>query len=94
MMSLRVVLLLGYEDGVENGGVAHKIAFVRAISAKISQKRVWKKNRKDSGEIVREKDDVYYVDCAVTGSNDGTGINYPAVTLLMHLYNKRGLQRR
>ena len=68
----------GFEDNIENGGEAVNIAFTRCQSHKVAG-RMQRASRKDEngktkydGAIVREKDQMYLVDCAVTGSNIGT----------------------
>jgi hypothetical protein len=62
------VVGIAFQDSLENGGDAFKIRFERAQSAKVAQRLTKNKN----GDILRKKDDVYWVDCAVTGSNYGT----------------------
>ena len=65
-------------DSIENGGIAHKLGLYRAQAHKIAKQMVREAVRqadgsiKYSGPVVRKKDDLYLVDCAVTGSNPGT----------------------
>jgi len=67
-----------FEDNMENGGEAIKLGFFRAQSYKVAEKLVRESVRqadgtmRQCGEIKRRKDDLYMVDCAVTGSNVGT----------------------
>ena len=69
--------LFAFEDSIENGGVAEKLALIRAQGFKVADKTVRQSTRDENGrlrydgEIVRERDDVYEVDCAVTGSSEG-----------------------
>ena len=64
---------------MENGGKAEKLAFIRAQGKKVAAARQQKAavrqtdgSVKYCGEVLREKGDVYDVDCAVTGSSPGT----------------------
>ena len=59
---------MAFKDSLENGGTAFKIRFERAQSCKIAQRL----SRNKNGEVLRKKDDCYFVDCAVTGSSYGT----------------------
>ena len=59
---------MAFEDSLENGGTAVKMLFHRSQSAKVAQRLT--KNKK--GEKLREKGDIYYVDCNITGSSEGT----------------------
>jgi hypothetical protein len=68
-----------FVDCIDNGGCAEKLAFIRAQGKKVAARRQRKAVKdKDTGRItysgdtVREKGEVYNVDCAVTGSNTGT----------------------
>jgi hypothetical protein len=67
-----------FVDTLENGCEAKKIAFVRAQGEKIAEKRVanpdWDPVDDPDGanRWKRKKDDVYLVDCAITGSSPGT----------------------
>ena len=62
------VVGFAFEDSLENGGIALKMLFHRAQSAKVAQRLT--KNK--AGKKLREKGDIYFVDCNVTGSSDGT----------------------
>ena len=70
-----------FEDCIENGGNAKKLAFIRAqrkkVAAKMQKACVFQADgtRKYNGEVIRKKGDIYDVDCAVTGSNEGTPDN-------------------
>jgi hypothetical protein len=75
-----VIAVTGYafEESMENGGHGLKIMMHRVQGARIAKKRV-RAGRKTQdgqqvydGEVVREKGDVYMVDCNVTGSDAGT----------------------
>lgn len=69
---------LAFEDSLENGGEAVKLGFFRAQSYKVAEKMVRESVRqadgrmRQTGPIKRKRDDLYLVDCAVTGSNEGT----------------------
>ena len=62
------VVGMAFEDSLENGGIGVKMLFHRTQSAKVAQRLT--KNKK--GEKLKEKGDVYFVDCNVTGSSEGT----------------------
>jgi hypothetical protein len=62
------VVAMAFDETLNNGGTALKLAFQRAQSAKIAQKLT--KDKK--GNVLRKKGDVYLVDCNVTGSGEGT----------------------
>ena len=62
------VVGFAFDDTLENGGTAIKMLFHRAQSAKVAQR----KTKNKEGKVLREKDDVYFVDCSVTGSSEGT----------------------
>ena len=74
------ICTLGYAfvDNVENGGDAIKIDFSRCQSYKIAG-RIQRVGRRDEltekmkydREVLRRKDDLFLVDCNVTGSNCG-----------------------
>ena len=71
-----------FEDCIENGGVAMKLEFLRAQSHKVAERQVREGSRNDvtgrmeyNGDIVRNRDDTYLVDCCVTGSNEGSADN-------------------
>ena len=75
-----VIAVTGYafDENIENGGHGLKIMMHRVQGARIAKKRV-RAGRKTQdgqqvydGDIVREKGDVYMVDCNVTGSDVGT----------------------
>ena len=63
------------------------MGFFRCQGARVAQKLVRKSRRTGEGNLVRDgpivrrKDDVYLVDCNVTGSNEGTS-NEPKFSLL------------
>ena len=67
-----------FEDCIENGGGAVKLGIFRAQSFKVAEREVRESVRqadgsmKQTGSVKRNKDDLYLVDCAVTGSSDGT----------------------
>ena len=67
-----------FEDCIENGGEAIKLGMFRAQSFKVAEKEVREGVRQEdgtmrmTGPIKRKRDDLYLVDCAVTGSSDGT----------------------
>jgi hypothetical protein len=67
-----------FEDCMENGGIGVKVGFYRVQGARIAKKRVRQSRRTDDGRLVydgpmiQENDDVYMVDCNVTGSDSGT----------------------
>ena len=67
-----------FEDSMENGGVAVKLGLFRAQSFKVAEKTVRESVRQEDGSIrqtgpvKRKKDDLYLVDCCVTGSSEGT----------------------
>jgi len=61
-------LLKPFIDCMENGGDGIKLHFTRAESARVAQKAYTSKD----GKTTRKAGDVYYRDCAVTGSNEGT----------------------
>ena len=66
------VTAFAFKDSVENGGDAVKLGFVRAQQYKISDRLVISNtdtNYDGSSKVVREKDDLWPVDCAVTGSS-------------------------
>ena len=76
-----------FTDNIENGGSAEKIAFIRAKGKKLAARNQRAAVRQANGSIrytgplVRKKGDVYDVDCAVTGSSEGTPDN-PKCALL------------
>ena len=76
------VVGMAFEDSLENGGVALKMLFHRAQSAKVAQRLT--KNKK--GEILRKKGDVYFVDCNVTGSSEGSSKDpkFPLMDYFQH----------
>ena len=79
--------LFAFADSMDNGGDAEKLALIRAQGYKVANKRVKQSTRDESGRvkydgpIIREKDDVYQVDCAVAGSSEGN-TNDPKCPLL------------
>ena len=68
-----------FENSIENGGEAVKLAFIRAQPNKISQKRRFRDETQADGSVWRviERDIGYpwLVDCCVTGSSCGTDSN-------------------
>jgi hypothetical protein len=76
------------EDSMDNGGVGEKLKLIRAQGKKVASKTQRKAVRqldgsiRFNGEIIRNKGDVYNVDCAVTGSNSGTSASDPKCPLL------------
>ena len=69
------VTAFAFEDSIDNGGDAVKLSFVRAQQYKISKCLVTSNtetNADGSRKVVREKNDLWLVDCAVTGSSIGT----------------------
>jgi hypothetical protein len=62
------VVGMAFDDNLENGGVAVKMLFDRAQSAKVAQRLT----RNKAGKVLRKKGDVYFVDCCVTGASEGT----------------------
>ena len=69
---------MAFEDSIENGGEVVKLGMFRAQSFKVAEKTAREGVRQEDGSlrmtgaIKRKKDDLYLVDCAVTGSSDGT----------------------
>ena len=67
-----------FVDCVENGGVAVKIDFSRCQSHKVSGRMQKKARMTDDGklvydgEVLRRKEDLYLIDCNVTGPSCGT----------------------
>lgn len=67
-----------FVDTIENGGEAVKLGLFRAQSYKVAEKQVRESVRqadgsmRQTGPVKRKKDDLYLVDCAVTGSSEGT----------------------
>ena len=67
-----------FEDSIENGGIAVKLGYFSAQSFKVAEKTVRESVRqpdgsmRQTGPVKRKKDDLYLVDCAVTGSSEGT----------------------
>ena len=74
------IAMVGYafEDCIENGGDGLKLIFTRAQSARVAQKAY---NSSD-GKIKRKKGDIFWRDCAVTGSNEGSSDD-PKFSLLL-----------
>ena len=77
-----------FEDSIDNGGVGEKLKLIRAQGKKVASKTQKKAVRQDdgsirfNGDVIRNKGDVYNVDCAVTGSNSGSNPNDPKCPLL------------
>ena len=72
-----------FENHVENGGDGVKLGFFRCEGARVAKMTVRESRRLPAadgttgalvrdGAIVRRSGDVYFVDCNVTGSNEGT----------------------
>ena len=72
-----------FTDCIESGGEEIRLGFFRANSYKVAERMV--KDRK-TNMVVRKKDDLYFVDCAVTGSNKGTSDDpkFPLLNLFEH----------
>jgi hypothetical protein len=72
---------------MDNGGVGVKLKLIRAQGKKVACRIQKKAVRQEDGSIrfngavIRNKNDVYNVDCAATGSNSGTP-NDPKCPLL------------
>ena len=70
------VTAFAFEDSIENGGDALKLGFFRAQQYKIADKALNRtETLADGTEVttnVRNRDDPYLVDCAVTGTDIGT----------------------
>jgi hypothetical protein len=68
-----------FDGHIENGGHGIKLGFFRTQKCKIAAKQVRESRideatggRKFDGKVVREKGAPYFVDCNVTGSDEGT----------------------
>jgi hypothetical protein len=68
-----------FDSHIENGGHGIKLGFFRTHKCKIAAKTVRESRideatggRKFDGEVIRNKGDAYFVDCNVTGSDEGT----------------------
>ena len=67
-----------FEDSIENGGEVVKLGLFRAQSYKVAEKMVRESVRQPDGSVrqmgpvKRKRDDLYLVDCCVTGSSEGT----------------------
>jgi len=65
-------------DSIKNGKEAVKLGIFRAQSYKVAEKEVREPARqvdgssKQTGPIKRIRDNLYLIDCAVTGRNGGT----------------------
>lgn len=64
------VAFLGFAfiNSMENGGEGIKLNFTRAQTAKVARR----KQADGNGTLLRKKGDVWFKDCSVTGSNEGT----------------------
>jgi len=66
------------EDSFENGGKAVNLGIFPDQLFKVAEKVVHESVRqsdgssRQTGSVKRRRDDLYLVNCAVTGSNDGT----------------------
>ena len=65
------VVGMDFEDILSNGGRAINLVFQRYQSSKVIQRNIVGNN----GVIIKNKGEINYVDCNVTGSNDGTSNN-------------------
>ncbi|KAL3910874.1 MAG: hypothetical protein SGARI_001917 [Bacillariaceae sp.] len=67
-----------FDGNYEDGGHGLKLGLFRCNGARVAKKQVRQSRRDENddlkydGEIVRKKGDVYFVDCNVTGSDEGT----------------------
>ena len=67
-----------FNDNVENGGKAIKLDISRCQSHKVAGKIHCEERRDENGKmeydgkVLRQKGDLYLVDCNVTGSKGGT----------------------
>ena len=83
-----------FTDSLENGCEAKKVAFIRAQGLKVAEKRVANpdydpdtdSNEEDNNRWKRAKDDIYPVDCCITGSSHGTPSDPKCA--LSHLFQK------
>ena len=70
-----------FKDCMDNGGDGIKLGLFRAQSYKVAKRMVRQRVRqrdgsfRATGEIIRQKGDLFLVHCAVTGSNEGTSDN-------------------
>ena len=62
------VVGVDFQDILENGGRAIKLVFQISKSAKVRHRKLVAEN----GVIIKNKWDIHYVDCNITGSNDVT----------------------
>ena len=75
-----------FDGNMENGGVGVNLGIYPVQGEQIAKKTVRKSCRdgegkiKYDGEIMREKDDAYMVDCTVTGADAGT-LDAPKLSL-------------
>ena len=80
-----------FKGSIINGGDAMKLGMFRCQSARIAKRQVGEArfledgSRKYDGKILREKGDVYLIDCNVTGSTEGSS-DEPKFSL-MHLFH-------
>jgi hypothetical protein len=78
-----VIAVTGYafSENIENGGYGLKIMMHRVQGARIAKKQIREGRKTEQGrqvydgEVIREKGDVYMIDCNVTGSDAGTSDN-------------------
>jgi hypothetical protein len=74
-------LAFAFEDRIENGGKAVKLDFLQCQSYKVAEKLVREGVRGErgpitySGKIKRRKEELYQVDCCVTGSKAETAFD-------------------
>ena len=74
------IAVVGYafDRKMENGGHGIKIGLFRSSAGKVAHRQVRESRRDEQGnlhydgKVLREKGDVYMVDCNVTGSDSGT----------------------
>jgi hypothetical protein len=82
-----------FQDCIENGGEAMKLGFFRSQSHKIAQKMLREYELQDdgtmrrAGPVIRRKGDAFLVDCAVTGSSEGTDADpkFPLIRLFKNV---------
>ena len=78
-------MAFSFENSIENGGEAVKLAFIRAQLNKISQKRLFRDETQAYGSVRRVIErgigDPWLVDCCVTGSSCGTVISSECVRI-------------
>jgi hypothetical protein len=89
-MVIAVTTGYAFEEHIENGGHGLKIMMHQVQGARIAKKcvRAGRKTQQGQqvydGEVIREKGDVYMIDCNVTGSDAGTSDKSSKVTMQDH----------